>query len=337
VVEAHRIKVDPRQSPVRLDKFLMDRLEKVSRNIIQNGIADEHVLVNGEKSKASYKVRPNDLIQVFFDPDAVHEFEVKPEEMPLDIRYEDGDLIVLHKPPGLVVHPGVGNWTGTLVNGLTHYLQRSDLPVMEGNPSNRPCLVHRIDKDTSGLLVVAKNDRAMAGLAKQFFDHSIEREYIALVWGTPEPASGTIEAHIGRHPTDRLRRFVFEDGSEGKHAVTHYELVEDMYYVSLVKCRLETGRTHQIRVHMAYKGHPLFNDYKYGGDSIRKGTVFSRYKQFVNNCFKILPRHGLHARSLGFIHPSTGERMVFECEMPDDMTQVVQKWRDYVHHQKSKI
>lgn len=335
--ETFRIKVDPRQSPVRLDKFLFARMEKVSRNIIQNGITDGHVLVNDEAVRSSYKVRPNDLIKVFSSGFNTREFEVKGEEIALDIRYEDKDIIVLYKPPGLVVHPGVGNWTGTLVNGLVYYLDKKALPVMEGNADDRPCLVHRIDKDTSGLMVVAKNEKAMSGLASQFFDHSIEREYLALAWGAPEPASGRIETNIGRHPKDRLKQFVFEDRTQGKTAITHYETVEDLYYVSLVKCRLETGRTHQIRVHMAHLGHPLFNDAKYGGDRIMKGTVFTRYKQFVNNCFGILPRHALHARSLGFIHPVNGERMFFETELPADMSELLEKWRHYVKHQKSRL
>lgn len=337
LIEAHHIKVDPRQTPIRLDKFLMDRIEKVSRNIIQNGIANERILVNGEKTKSSYKIRPNDLIQVFYSALDVYDFDVKPEPIELDIRYEDQDLLVIYKPPGLVVHPGVGNWTGTLVNGLLHHLQETNLPVMEGNSPDRPCLVHRIDKNTSGLLVVAKNEMAMGALSKQFFDHSIEREYIALVWGSPEPEKGTIVGNIGRHPKDRLKRFVFEDGEQGKHAITHYEVLEDLYYVSLVRCHLETGRTHQIRVHFAHKGHPLFNDVKYGGDTIRKGTIFTKYKQFVNNCFDILPRHALHARSLGFIHPRTNKKIVFETDIPDDMQQVIEKWRHYVEHQKSKL
>ena len=337
LIEAHSITVDPKQTPVRLDKYLMDRIEKVSRNIIQKGIDNEMILVNGQKSKSNYKVRPKDHIQVFYSESDVHDVDVQGEDIPLDIRYEDKDLIVLYKPPGLVVHPGVGNWTGTLVNGLVHYLQKSDLPVMETNSPDRPCLVHRIDKNTSGLLVVAKNELAMSGLAKQFFDHSIEREYVALVWGSPDPEKGTIDAHIGRHPKDRLKRYVFADGTQGKHAITHYEVLEDMYYVSLVKCNLETGRTHQIRVHMAYKGHPLFNDEKYGGQNIVKGTVFTRYKQFVQNCFGIMPRHALHARSLGFLHPRTGEFMKFETDLPEDMSELLNKWRHYVEHQKSKL
>ncbi len=335
--EAYRIVVDPRQTPIRIDKFLMTRMEKASRNIIQNGISDGKILVNDSVVKSNYKVRPDDVIKVYFSEDNTYEFEVLGEDIPLDIRYEDDDLLVIYKPPGLVVHPGVGNRTGTLVNGLVYYLESKKLPVMEGNNLDRPCLVHRIDKDTSGLMVVAKNDHAMTSLAKQFFDHSIEREYIALVWGAPEPPSGTINANIGRHPKDRLKQFVFEDDSQGKHAITHYETVEDFYYVSMVRCKLQTGRTHQIRVHMAHKGNPLFNDAKYGGDSIRKGTVFSRYSQFVNNCFNILPRHALHARSLGFIHPRTKEKMVFETELPADMLELIDKWKHYVLHQKSKM
>ena len=337
IYEAHRILVDPKQTATRLDKFLLDRLEKVSRNMIQNAISEGMVLVNDKTVKSSYKTRPNDVIQIFFSGLGPKEFELIPEDIPLDIRYEDDDVLVIYKPPGLVVHPGVGNWTGTLVNGLVHYMKSKDLPVMEGNQNDRAGLVHRIDKDTSGLLVVAKNELAMTHLAKQFHDHTIEREYIALVWGSPDPEKGRIEANIGRHPKDRLKQFVFTEADQGKHAVTHYEVLEDLYYVSLVKCVLETGRTHQIRVHMAYLGHPLFNDTRYGGDAIKKGTVFSRYKQFVNNCFKLLPRHALHAKSLGFIHPRTGEKMRFETQLPEDMQQLLEKWRNYVTHQKSKM
>ena len=312
-------------------------MEKVSRNMVQNAISEGMVLVNEKQVKSSYKIRPNDVIQIFFSGDGPKEFELVPENIPLDIRYEDDDLIVLYKPHGLVVHPGVGNWTGTLVNGLVYYLQNKNLPVMEGNQPDRPGLVHRIDKDTSGLMVVAKNELAMTSLAKQFHDHTIEREYLALVWGAPDPPKSTIEANIGRHPKDRLKQFVYPDADQGRHAITHYEILEDLYYVSLVKCVLETGRTHQIRVHMSYAGHPLFNDARYGGDVIKKGTVFSRYKQFVNNCFKLIPRHALHAQSLGFVHPSTGEKMNFTTELPEDMALILDKWRHYVTHQKSKL
>ncbi len=337
--EHYHIVVDPKQLPMRLDKFLLERIEKVSRSFIQNTIADENILINDKVVKSSYKVRPNDVIRVLSDMEPRRKMEVKGQDIALDIRYEDDDILVIYKPPGLVVHPGVGNHDGTLVNGLVYHLAKQSndaLPILEGNDSTRPCLVHRIDKDTSGLLVVAKNDYAMNHLAKQFFDHSIEREYIALVWGSPEPEKGTIEGNIGRHPTDRFRMHVFKDGEEGKHAVTHYEVLESMYYVSVIKCKLETGRTHQIRVHLSSNNHPLFNDSKYDGNRIRKGTVFSRYKQFVKNGFDLLPRHALHAKSLGFIHPRTNEKVIFDTELPEDMALVIQKWRDYVTHQKSK-
>ncbi|NNL92802.1 MAG: RluA family pseudouridine synthase [Saprospiraceae bacterium] len=321
---------------MRIDKFLLERIEKVSRNFIQNTISDKGVLVNDKVVKPSYKVRPNDVIKIYSSMEPRRKIEVIPEPIDLDIRYEDKDIIIIYKPPGLVVHPGIGNLSGTLVNGLVHYLSQTDLPVLEGNEVDRPCLVHRIDKDTSGLLVVAKNDFAMNHLAKQFFDHSIDREYVALVWGSPEPEKGTIKGNIGRHPTERFKMHVFQDEEGGKPAVTHYEVLESLYYVSVIKCKLETGRTHQIRVHLSSKSHPLFNDYKYDGARIRKGTVFTRYKQFVKNCFDMIPRHALHAKSLGFIHPRTNEYVLFETDLPEDMRNVIEKWRDYVTHQKSK-
>ncbi|MBT8232217.1 MAG: RluA family pseudouridine synthase [Bacteroidia bacterium] len=321
---------------MRIDKFLLERIEKVSRNFIQNTISDKGVLVNDKVVKPSYKVRPNDVIKIYSSMEPRRKIEVIPEPIDLDIRYEDKDIIIIYKPPGLVVHPGIGNLSGTLVNGLVHYLSQTDLPVLEGNEVDRPCLVHRIDKDTSGLLVVAKNDFAMNHLAKQFFDHSIDREYVALVWGSPEPEKGTIKGNIGRHPTERFKMHVFQDEEGGKPAVTHYEVLESLYYVSVIKCKLETGRTHQIRVHLSSKSHPLFNDYKYDGARIRKGTVFTRYKQFVKNCFDMIPRHALHAKSLGFIHPRTNEYVLFETDLPEDMQNVIEKWRDYVTHQKSK-
>lgn len=338
--EHYNIVVDPNQQPMRIDKFLLERIEKVSRSFIQNTITDKNVLVNDKVIKPSYKVRPLDNIKVLSSMEPRKKIEIRAEEMDLDIRFEDEDIIVLYKPPGLVVHPGVGNFSGTLVNGLVHYIANKntdDLPVLEGNDIDRPFLVHRIDKDTSGLLVIAKNDYAMNHLAKQFFNHSIEREYIALVWGSPEPEVGTLSGNIGRHPTDRFRMHVFKDGDEGKRAVTHYEVLESMYYVSVVKCKLETGRTHQIRVHLSNNNNPLFNDSKYDGDRIRKGTVFTRYKQFVKNCFDIIPRHALHAKSLGFVHPRTNEKVYFETDLPEDMALVIDKWRDYVTHQKSKL
>ncbi len=330
--EHHRVITDPGQSPIRIDKFLMDRIEKVSRNRLQNAIKAGSVLVDGKEVKSNYKVRPSQTIVILLDKPPV-EYEVLPENIPLKIHYEDKHLMVVYKEPGMVVHPGVGNKSGTLVNALAYYFQ-NELPIMEGNRADRPGLVHRIDKNTSGLLVIAKNDLTMTGLAKQFFDHSIERTYQALVWGTFEDKTGTIEGHIGRHPKERKQMFVFEDGEEGKHAVTHYKVLDDLYYVSLVECKLETGRTHQIRVHMKTIGHPLFNDERYGGDKLVKGTVFSKYKQFVQNCFEIIPRHALHAKSLGFIHPITKEKLYFETELPEDMLEVLDKWRNYVANRK---
>ena len=331
--EQKTIVVDPGQTPVRIDKFLLDRLEKVSRNRIQNAIRAGAVLVDDKEIKPNFKIKPNHVISMLLPRSRKNE-GIQPEEMPLDIRYEDEELMVIYKPAGLVVHPGVGNWSGTLVNGLAHYYQNSPLPVLEGNQRDRMGLVHRIDKNTSGLLVIAKTDFSMSHLAKQFFNHTVERSYIALVWGQPEEEKGTIEANIGRHPRVRNQFTTFPDGEEGKRAVTHYELLEPLYYVSLVKCKLETGRTHQIRVHMKHLGHPLFNDDRYGGDRIVKGTVFSKYKQFVENCFKLIPRHALHAKSLGFVHPVTGEDLHFETEMPEDFENVLERWRVYMNARK---
>ena len=327
--------VDPGQSPIRIDKFLDDRLERVSRNKIQNAIRAGAIKVNGEEVKPNYKVRPEDKITVIWPKHPYHSDEVVAEEIPLRIIYEDDDILIVDKPPGMVVHPGVGNYTGTLVNALAFYLRNEgDIPVMDGNANDRAGLVHRIDKDTSGLLVIAKNDFAMSHLAKQFFDHAIHRKYVALVWGSPDPAEGTIDVPVGRHPRNRLQQFAFADGSDGKRAVTHYKIVEDLYYVSLVECQLETGRTHQIRVHMKHIGNPVFNDVRYGGDRIVKGTVFTKYKQFVQNCFDLIPRQALHARTLGFIHPGTGKEMYFESPLPEDMSEVLDKWRNYIEHRK---
>ncbi len=334
--EHYRFTADPNQSPMRIDKFLLDKLEKISRNRIQNGIKQGFVTVNGKVIKSNYKIRPLEEIVVYLPHEPRERTEIQGEPMDLDIRYEDDDLIVLHKPAGLVVHPGVSNWTGTLVNGLVHYLENKELPVMEGNLPDRPGLVHRIDKNTSGLLLIAKNEKAMTSLAKQFYDHTIERTYYALVWGQPDPEKGTIDAHIGRNPKDRIKMFVFVDGEEGKHAITHYEVIEPMYYVSLVKCNLETGRTHQIRIHMSHLGHPLFNDEMYGGNKVVKGTVFSKYKTFVENNFKLINRHALHAKSIGFVHPTTGKHMTFDSDLPQDMVDVLDRWRHYVTYQKSK-
>ncbi len=331
--EYREIVVDRKQTPIRIDKFLIDRLVGLSRSKIQNAIKSGLITVNLEATKANYKVAAGDSIRIVYPP-SDYPTEVLPEEIPLDIRYEDEDLIILHKPAGLVVHPGVGNYTGTLVNALANHFQ--NLPSAPGD-NLRPGLVHRIDKDTTGLMVVAKNEMSMFHLAKQFYDHSIVREYIALVWGNFEQPRGTVEGHIGRDPKHRKKMTVFQDGNQGKKAITHFELIEDLYYVSVIKCQLETGRTHQIRVHMQSIGHPLFNDVTYGGDKILKGTIFSKYKQFVTNAFTLVNRHCLHAKSLGFIHPRTKKKMHFDSEIPDDMSQVIVKWRNYVRSRKELL
>lgn len=334
----HRtIIVDPGQQPLRIDKYLMDRLEKVSRNRVQNGIKQGHILVNDKQVKVNHVVKPKEVITLVLPEPPKEDHQVMPENIPLNIIYEDDDVLIVNKLPGMVVHPGVGNYTGTLVNALVYYMGEKSGPVMEGNPISRPFLVHRIDKDTSGLLVVAKTEMAMSGLAKQFFDHSIERKYQAIIWGSYDEEKGTIVGNIGRSPKDRRKMKVYPDGDEGKEATTHYKVLQDLYYVSLVECQLETGRTHQIRVHMKYKGHPIFNDAKYGGDQVVKGTVFSKYKSFVFNTFKEIPRQALHAKSLGFIHPRTGERMFFESELPEDMTVVLERWMKYLENRKENI
>lgn len=323
--EHFSIVVDKGQKMLRLDKFLVDRMEHCSRNRIQQAADNGLLLVNGVAAKSSYKVKPLDHI-TFVMPYPKRELEIIPEDIPLNIVYEDDSLIIVNKQPGMVVHPGCGNYTGTLVNALTFYLK--DIPLFQKGDM-RAGLVHRIDKDTSGLLVIAKTDDAHTRLAKQFFDHTIHRRYVALVWGNFEEDEGTIVGNIGRNPRDRQQMYVFADGSDGKHAVTHYKVLRRYGYVTLVECRLETGRTHQIRVHMAWKGHPLFNDARYGGDRILKGTTFSKYKQFVENCFSALPRQALHARSLGFVHPTTREDVYFESELPEDLKTVIDKWEMY--------
>jgi 23S rRNA pseudouridine1911/1915/1917 synthase len=332
--EHQRIICDPKQTPIRIDKFLMDRLEKVSRNRVQNAIKASCILVNDHPIKSNYKVRPKDEITLVLPSNPEDESVLMPENIPLDIFYEDDHVMVINKPPGLVVHPGVGNASGTLVNGLLYYFQQKRLPLLQGNKEDRPGLVHRIDKDTSGLLLIAKNEYAMTHLAKQFFDHSIDREYVALVWGDVKDEKSTITGNIGRHERDRMLMAVFPEADLGKHAVTHYEVLEKLYYVTLLKCKLETGRTHQIRVHMKHIGHTLFNDEKYEGNRILKGTIFAKYKQFVENCFSIMPRQALHARSLGFIHPVTEEYKYFETDLPEDFQQVLTKWRGYVASRK---
>ncbi len=332
LLELVHIKVDPGQSALRIDQFLSNRLAKVSRSRIQAAIQAGMVKVNDQLIKSSYKLSGGEFIELKI-PTSPDTSGVLPENIPLEIVYEDADVMVINKTAGMVVHPAAGLNSGTLVNALAHYFQSSPTPVAPISKT-RYGLVHRIDKETSGLLVIAKNDFAHVHLAKQFFDHSIEREYLALVWGEPDPPEGRIEVNIGRDPRFRQRQFAFKDGLEGKPAVTHFQLVESFYYTSLVRCNLETGRTHQIRVHMKYIGHTLFNDEKYGGDKILKGTVFNKYKQFIDNCFSLMPRFGLHARSLGFVHPVTNKKLYFEVELPDDFKQLIVKWRNYTESRR---
>lgn len=326
--ERHVMTVDRGQESVRIDKFLTHRLTNVSRNRLQQAITAQMVLVNGKPVKSNYRIRPGDGIVVFSD-NAPETYEVKPEPLPLRIVYEDDYIMLIDKDAGMVVHPGHGNYSGTLVNGVAWHL-RQERPEVTEDALPRYGLVHRIDKNTSGLLVVAKTDKAAVALAGQFFEHTVHRRYIALVWGEPEADTGTVTGHIGRHLRFRKLMDVFPEGDHGKEAITHYTVLERLRYVSLLECRLETGRTHQIRVHMQHIGHPLFNDEVYGGDRIVKGTVFTRYRQFVENCFAICPRHALHARSLGFVHPTTGEQMTFESPLPKDMSDLIEKWRHYV-------
>lgn len=320
-----KIVVDKGQSLLRLDKFLIIRTENTSRNRIQNAIDAGNVLVNDKVVKASYKVKPFDVISVVL-PHPPRDTEVYPENIPLDIIYEDDDVIIVNKPAGMVVHPGFNNYSGTLVNALVYHVQQ--LPQMPGN-DGRPGLVHRIDKDTSGLLLVSKNEWAITFLAKQFFDHTINRKYQALVWGDLAE-DGTISGYIGRSTKDRKIMTVYDDETKGKWSVTHYKVLERLNYVTLIECELETGRTHQIRAHMKYIGHPLLNDSTYGGDRILKGTVFSKYRQFVENCFNLIPRQALHAQSLGFTHPTTRKFIHFESPLPLDFSSVLEKWRNYV-------
>lgn len=324
--EHHKFTASKGQEPLRVDKYLMNFIENATRNKIQQAAKDGHIWVNNAIVKQNYKVKAGDEIKVLFEHPP-HELLLTPEDIPLDIVYEDEVLLVVNKPAGMVVHPGHGNYSGTLINALLYHI--NDLPA---NSNNRPGLVHRIDKDTSGLLVIAKTEVAMTHLAKQFFDKTSEREYVALAWGNIEDDSGTITGHIARNPKNRLQMQVFPEGDQGKDAVTHYTVLERFGYVTLVSCKLETGRTHQIRVHMKYIGHALFNDERYGGDRVLKGTTFTKYKQFVDNAFKILPRQALHAKTLGFIHPVTGETMRFNSGIPEDMTLCIAKWREYAKH-----
>ena len=324
--EHYRIVVDKGQSLLRIDKFLMDRIQNATRNKIQNAIEADTVLVNDKPVKSNYKVKPFDVITIFL-PKPPRNEEIIPENIPLNIFYEDEHVLVVNKAPGMVVHPSYGNWTGTLVNALVYHFQ--NLPTTQ-NGVSRPGLIHRIDKDTSGLLVIAKTELAMAHLAKQFFDHSIERTYQALVWGTPESDEGTIQTFLGRSSYDRRIVANYTDPEKGKEAITHYKVLKRYHYVSLIECKLETGRTHQIRAHMKHIGHPLFNDETYGGNRLIKGTPTSKYKTFIDNCFELMPRQALHAKTLGFTHPQTKKWMQFDTELPDDFKAVINKWERYV-------
>ena len=328
--EHFRVTVDKGQAPVRIDKYLFERIVNASRNRIQTAADNGYVMANGKSVKSSYKVKPLDVLTVMMDRPR-YENDIIPEDIPLDIVYEDDDLMVINKPAGLVVHPGCGNYHGTLVNAIAWHLR--DVPSY--NPNDPQVgLVHRIDKDTSGLLVVAKTPDAKTHLGLQFYNKTTQREYNALVWGIIDEDEGTIEGNIGRNPKDRMQMAVLSDPTQGKHAVTHYKVLERLGYVTLVKCVLETGRTHQIRVHMKHIGHVLFNDERYGGHEILKGTHFSKYKQFVNNCFAICPRQALHAKTLGFVHPRTGKEMFFTSELPEDMTRLLEKWRAYISNRE---
>ncbi len=319
--EHHHITADRGQGLIRVDKFLMDRIENASRTKIQEAAGKGHILVNEKPVKSNYKVKPGDDIRIML-PEPQREIEVISEDIPLDIVHEDEDVILINKPAGMVVHPAYGNYSGTLVNAMKYYLEKND-------PQAEPYMVHRIDKNTTGLMLMAKNEPAQTHLARQFYQHSVNRRYVALVWGDLKEDEGTIEGNLGRSPSDRKVMAVFPDGKSGKHAITHYKVLERFGYVTAVECRLETGRTHQIRVHMKFIGHPLFNDDTYGGDRIRKGTTFSKYKQFIDNAFKICPRQALHAKTLGFEHPVSGKWMEFESELPEDMQKVMNKWRAY--------
>jgi 23S rRNA pseudouridine1911/1915/1917 synthase len=329
--EHHRFTASEGQEPLRVDKFLMNFIENATRNKIQQAAKAGNVLVNEVAVKSNHKVKPTDVVRVVLAYPPAENLLV-PEDIPLDIIYEDDAVIVVNKPAGMVVHPGHGNYSGTLVNGLIHHIE--SLPK---NSNERPGLVHRIDKDTSGLLVVAKTEFAMANLSRQFFDRTTERLYYALVWGNIDEDKGRIEGNIGRSLKNRLQMAVFPDGEFGKHAVTHFEVLERLTYVTLVQCKLETGRTHQIRAHFKHIGHTLFNDERYGGNDILKGTTFTKYKQFVHNCFKVLPRQALHAKTLGFTHPISGKFMQFNSEIPKDIADCLDKWRTYSENSKAEV
>lgn len=326
--EHHKIVADPGQGLLRIDKFLVARLPNVTRSKIQSGIHEGFVKVNDNVIKPNYKIHPNDVVVISF-PEPPRDTDVVPENIPLNIVFEDPYILVVNKEAGMVVHPAHQNWSGTLVNALAYHFQ--NLPEMPGN-NGRPGLVHRIDKDTSGLLVIGKTEAALTGLAKQFYNHSIDRKYWALVWGELVAEKGTIDINLGRSLKDRRITKAFPTGEYGRNAITHYRLLKFLRYVSLIECTLETGRTHQIRAHMKHLGHPIFNDTMYGGNEILKGTTFTKYKQFVDNCFKLMPRQALHAKTLGFIHPITKENMKFESGLPKDFLSVMEKWETYVKY-----
>jgi 23S rRNA pseudouridine1911/1915/1917 synthase len=324
--EHHRVIADPGQSLLRIDKFLMDRLPNTSRSKLQAAAENGNIKVNGKNVKSNYRVKPADEITVVL-PYPVREIELIPQNIPLDIVYEDDSLIILNKQSGIVVHPGYGNYSGTLVNGLVYHFK--DLPLNKNNQIPRPGLVHRLDKNTTGLMVIAKTEQALTHLSKQFYDRTIERRYNAIAWGDILE-DGTIIGNVGRSIHNRKVMTVFEDPEMGKHAVTHYKVLERFGYVTLIECKLETGRTHQIRVHMNHMKHPLFNDNEYGGDKILKGTSFGKYKQFIANCFELLPRQALHAKTLGLAHPTSGKWMQFDSNLPSDILAVIEKWRNYI-------
>ena len=327
--EHFRFVADPGQKPLRVDKFLQMRIENISRNKVQQAASAGNILVNDKEVKQNYKVRPDDIISVVMSTPP-RDVEIFAQPIPLDIIYEDDDLLVINKQAGLVVHPGHGNFDSTMLNGLCQHFKDNGSNVENGFGY----LVHRIDKDTSGLIMVAKNEEAQTKIGKQFFDHTIKRKYKALVWGDFDEEEGTIEGHIGRALKDRRQMTVFPNGEYGKHAISHYKVLERFGYVSLVECQLETGRTHQIRAHFKYIGHPLFNDERYGGDQILKGTTFTKYKQFIQNCFKIIPRQALHAYLLGFVHPTTKKELIFESPLPNDMSEAIEKWNAYAKHKE---
>lgn len=331
--EHFSVKVDKGQTPIRIDKYLTVRMENASRTKIQLASAAGCILVNKKPVKSNYKVKGGDEVSLVL-PEEPRVLEIIPENIPLNIVYEDEHVIVVNKQAGLVVHPGYGNYTGTLVNALAYHIKDSELFHKD---NTRPGLVHRIDKNTSGLLVVAKTELALTHLAKQFYNHSTDRKYLAIVWGTFPEKEGTVTGYLGRDIRDRKKMYVYQTEEEGKWSVTHYKVLEEIGYVSLIECQLETGRTHQIRVHMEYIKHNLFNDERYGGDRVLKGTTFTKYKQFVENIFKILPRQALHAKTLGFTHPITQERMLFEAPVPEDMNMAIDKWRNYIAFRTDKL